>query len=388
MNQKTAPKKIALGLSGGVDSAVSAYLLKKQGYDVVAVYIKCWEQEGCRAEQDRQDALRVALQLDIPFQVLDFKQAYQEQVMSYFLEECRAGRTPNPDVLCNSVIKFGLFYDWAMKQGFDAVATGHYARIINGGEKAQLATSKDLHKDQTYFLHQLKASQLEHILFPVGHLLKDEVRALAQEIKLPVANKKDSVGICFVGEINVADYLREQLGEKSGEIVTSSGDVIGHHQGLWFYTVGQRRGFEVDVKQVQQHTDWHQTQTGLPPLYVIDKLANKNQLVVGTKLETISEEFSVRNLHQIDQAADWTGLPLWVRIRHTGELVECSFDEKKGGGEVKTAKKLEGVAQGQFAVFYTKVEGEDLPAEDGKVEDLQNKSVQELYFCLGGGVIG
>jgi tRNA-uridine 2-sulfurtransferase len=384
MTHKTPAKKIALGLSGGVDSAVSAYLLKEQGHDVTAVYLECWKQEGCRAEQDRQDALRVALQLDIPFQVLDFKQAYQERVMSYFLEEYRAGRTPNPDVLCNSVVKFGLFYEWAIQQGFDAIATGHYAQIKRGeAQNLQLATGKDLHKDQTYFLHQIRQEQLAHVSFPIGHLLKSEVRSLAKELKLPVADKKDSVGICFVGDINVTEYLRENLGEKRGEIVTSDGEVIGRHRGLWFYTIGQRHGFEVNMKLVQQHTTWHQPEIGLPPLYVVGKNPKKNQLVVGTKPETASSSFAVNDLHRIDPAVNWADLSLWVRIRHTGELVKCAFEEseeEKAGerrGEVKTAKKLEGVAQGQFAVFYTKV-------KDGERE---GKDKDQMYICLGGGVI-
>lgn len=376
----TDNKTVALALSGGVDSAVSAYLLKQQGCNVTAVYLECWEQEGCRAEQDRQDALRVALQLDIPFQVLDFKQAYQKQVMGYFLREYRASRTPNPDVLCNSVIKFGLFYDWAMQQGFQTIATGHYAQIVKNSSissnNLRLATGLDLHKDQTYFLHQLQAEQLQHIAFPVGHLHKKEVRQLAREAQLPVAEKKDSVGICFVGEINVAEYLREQLGERAGEIVTAAGQVVGKHQGLWFYTIGQRHGFTIDIKQAQQHTNWHQAVEGLPPLYVINKIPEKNQLVVGLKHQTTASQFLIKNLHLPDKRLSLAKLPLKVRIRHTGELHDCSVESKQSQLLVKVKQPVESVAQGQFAVFYT------------ESDNLGNCQPQAQYICLGGGVIG
>ncbi len=372
----TDNQTVALGLSGGVDSAVSAYLLKQQGFDVSAVYLKCWEQEGCRAEQDRQDALRVALQLNIPFQVLDFKQTYQEQVMGYFLSEYKAGRTPNPDVLCNSVIKFGMFYDWAAANNFQAVATGHYAQIIKDEtNNFHLAVSKDLHKDQTYFLHQLKKKQLPQIVFPIGHLQKKEVRQLARETNLPVAEKKDSVGICFVGEINVAKYLKKQLGEKPGKIVTSSGKVVGEHQGLWFYTIGQRHGFSVNINKVKESTNWHHSEKGLPPLFVIDKIPEKNQLVVGLKKQTVASQFSIKNFHQIDQSLSLKKLPLKVRIRHTGKLLDCFVEKKQGLLMVNTKQSVEGLASGQFAVFYT------------NSNNLGNHQPWAQYICLGGGVI-
>ncbi len=365
-------KKVALGLSGGVDSAVCAYLLKQQGYSVTAVYIECWNSPGCRAEQDRKDALQVALQLEIPFKVLDFKAEYKERVMTYFLEEYRSGKTPNPDVLCNQVIKFGMFYDWAMSHGFDTIATGHYAQIgLDQDSKLALLTSKDLHKDQTYFLHQLEQEQLEHILFPVGQLLKDEVRQIAHQIKLPVALKKDSVGICFVGDIDVAKFLKENLGENPGEVITPNNQVIGTHSGLWFYTIGQRKSFDINKKAVQKHTTWLDDNGDLPPLFVIDKDQKSNQLIVGPETQTLQTSWLVHSPHWINKHTNWQELPLQVRIRHTGEIVKCKLiQENEDSWQVSVETPLKGIASGQFAVFYL---------------DLDNMKTQ--YICLGGGVI-
>lgn len=369
--------KVALGLSGGVDSAVSAYLLKEQGYDVTAVYLKCWHMPGCRAEQDRQDALKIALQLKIPFEVLDFTQQYKEGVMSYFLEEYHAGRTPNPDVLCNQVIKFGLFYDWAMKNDFSHIATGHYAQTgeikINNKTTFDLISGKDLHKDQTYFLHQMQQEQLPHILFPIGRLLKDEVRQLAHQTKLHVAEKKDSVGICFVGDINVQNFLKENLGEKPGEIITADNKKIGEHKGLWFYTVGQRHGFTLDMQSVKKYTNWLDKQGNIPPLYIIKKDVNKNQLIIGLKPETKTNTFNISNLHKINPEIEWKNLPLKVRIRHTGKLIDCQVQSKKNNLIVKTVEPLQGIAEGQFAVFY--------------IEEFDSSLENVKYICLGGGTI-
>ncbi len=375
MNQKTAPKKVALGLSGGVDSAVSAYLLKKQGYDITAVYLECWHTPGCRAEQDRKDALEVALQLNIPFKSLDFSKEYKEKVMSYFLKEYKTGRTPNPDVLCNQVIKFGMFYDWALNNGYDAIATGHYAQISQGPERKKLLTSKDLHKDQTYFLHQIVQKQLEHVIFPVGHLLKEEVRTTAKEASLAVADKKDSVGICFVGDINVAEFLKEELGENPGEVVTAQGDVIGKHSGLWFYTIGQGKGFSIDKKAIEQNTNWTDKQGDIPPLYVIDKKQQQNQLVIGPKIETTQTKWEIHSLHRIDPDLNWENIKLNAKIRHTGKIIPCDLTKiQENLWQVTTTEPVQGVASGQFTVFY----------QENSEPELKSRA---KYTCLGGGVI-
>ncbi len=334
-------------MSGGVDSSLAAVLLKERGYDVTGVYLECWRAPGCRAQEDRKDALDVALKLGIPFRVLDFKEAYKEKVVEYFFREYEVGRTPNPDVLCNKEIKFGLFYDWAMENGFDYVATGHYAQILDN----QLVSSKDTWKDQTYFLYRLRSDQLPNILFPVGHLTKKQVRKIAQEKDLLVAKKPDSQGICFIGEINVHNFLKERLGERPGEVVDTKGNVIGQHRGLWFYTIGQRHGFEVRVNN-----------TSIPPFYVIAKDSKKNRLVVGFGAETYRHSFEVEDLHWI-QGNTHLSSP-FVRIRHTGKLIPCQV-EKISNTKIKVIldEPVAGIAAGQSAVFY------------------------EKNVCMGGGVI-
>lgn len=394
-------QKIAVGLSGGVDSAVSAKLLKDQGHDLTAVHLECWKQPGCRADQDRKDALQIALDLEIPFKTLDFRDEYNQQVMSYFLNEYQAGRTPNPDVLCNQVIKFGLFYRWAMQAGFDAIATGHYAQIgtittVNQRSDIRLApdekillSSRDLHKDQTYFLHQLKSDQLKQIRFPVGDLTKDQVRQTAQQFGLHVAQKKDSVGLCFVGEINVQEFLREKLGQNPGEVVNDQGQIIGRHQGLWFYTIGQRKGFEINKRLVKNRTDLLDNFADLPPLYVIDKEPRKNQLVVGLEPQTEHTQFDIQQLELVNPSIKWQSLPLLVRIRHTGKLIKCQVlaantdkagedpdSTKSDNHRVNLEKSVKGVAAGQFAVFYALTS-----------EVANQVRPQAKYTCIGGGVI-
>lgn len=366
-------KKIALGMSGGVDSSLCAHLLKEQGYDVTGVYLECWRAPGCRTEEDRKDALDVALKLDIPFRVLDFKEEYREKVVEYFFAEYAAGRTPNPDVMCNKEIKFGLFFDWAMAQGFDAVATGHYARIVGDSSQAgplgpQLAIPADTHKDQTYFLHVLTQSQLQHTLFPLADLTKTEVRAQAAARGLRVATKKDSVGICFIGDINVHEFLRERLGENPGDVVDTSGRVIGQHQGLWFYTIGQRHGFSIAPKTTIVQPDGTTVdRTNIPPFYVIDKLPEHNQLVVGFGAQARRDSFLLLRPHWIDQLPN-DEQELFVRIRHTGELLGCRLHQQaEGRVRVSLSQPAHGVAEGQAGVVYQR-QGTEM-------------------ICLGGGSI-
>lgn len=383
MNNKAInqPKKrVALGMSGGVDSSMAAYLLVKQGYEVTGVFLECWRAPGCRAEEDRKDALQVALDLGIPFEVLDFKDAYKQKVVEYFFNEYQAGRTPNPDVLCNKEIKFGLFYEWAMEEGFNFVATGHYAKLVDRDGHPQLAIPADEHKDQTYFLYLLNQEQLRHTLFPLADLTKKQVRAKAKQLKLPVATKKDSVGICFIGDIDVTEFLKERLGEKPGEVVDIEGHVIGSHRGHWFYTIGQRHGFSINHKTVIQNNDGSTLEKeNIPPFYVIGKDADQNQLIVGFGADTYKSDFLVDNLYLIDK---WTVLSstsnLLVRIRHTGELLPCqlkSFDRSTNQSTDQSATQYQvtldqptkGIAPGQSAVFY--------------------QSSGHENICLGGGVI-
>lgn len=220
-------QKVALGLSGGVDSSVAAALLIGQGYEVTGIYLECYNEPGCRTDQDKKDALQVALKLGIKFEVLDFRKEYKEKVVEYFYSEYKAGRTPNPDVMCNREIKFGIFYDWAMQNGFDYVATGHYTRSVEvksekGEVKSLLQRARDESKDQSYFLWQIPNDHLNHILFPLGEMLKSEVRAKAKELGLLTATKPDSMGICFIGDIDVSKLLKDRLGENPGDVVIRS----------------------------------------------------------------------------------------------------------------------------------------------------------------------
>ena len=236
-------KTVYLGMSGGVDSSVSALLLQQQGYKVVGVYMKNWSKDlpgmKCPWAEDLADAKRVAVKLGLDFEVWDFEGAYREKVVEYMLEEFRKGNTPNPDVMCNQEIKFKLFYEEAMKRGADFIATGHYARIIDG----KLARAVDENKDQTYFLYRISEEALAHTIFPIGDMLKPDVKKMAEENGLHNAYKKESMGVCFVGEVGMKDFLKEYIDIKPGEIrEIESEKVLGYHEGAVFYTIGQRHG--------------------------------------------------------------------------------------------------------------------------------------------------
>ncbi|WP_297459705.1 tRNA 2-thiouridine(34) synthase MnmA [Ferrovum sp.] len=238
--------RVIVGLSGGVDSSVGALLLKEQGYEVIGLFMKNWEDDPeCTARADLVDAVAVADVLKIDIEVVNFSAEYRERVFSYFLEEYQAGRTPNPDILCNSEIKFKAFLDHALNLGADKIATGHYARVQETNGKIQLLRGLDPGKDQSYFLYRLNQSQLASTLFPVGHLPKHEVRALAQKAGLGTATKKDSTGICFIGERPFREFLERYLPRQPGSMETPTGKIVGRHQGLAFYTLGQRQGLGI-----------------------------------------------------------------------------------------------------------------------------------------------
>ena len=328
--------KVAIGLSGGVDSAVSAYLLKQQGYEVVGVHMKCWDSSEyeCNADQDRADAVNVAAQLGIKMEVLDFVKEYKSRVMEYFYKEYELGRTPNPDIMCNKEIKFGLFLDWALKNGFDKIATGHYACVTETKGIFKLLKGADGTKDQSYFLYLLGQEQLAKVIFPVGDLKKSEVRKVAKNQNLAVSSKPDSMGICFVGEVNIKDFLKKKIKTASGNVVNETGEVIGKHDGLAFYTIGQRHGFKVEKY------------TGIP-MYVIGKNTQNNELIVGFIKDVGKTSLVVSQLHWIyKQPADTFDCD--VRIRNLGKLYPSTVD----GGHVFFKEKVFGVAPGQSAVFY------------------------------------
>lgn len=266
-------KTVVVGLSGGVDSSVTAALLVQQGYLVIGVYMKNWSEDfgdyGCTWAEDAEDARKVASHLGIPFYVWNFEKEYHDKVVEYFLKEYSAGRTPNPDVMCNSEIKFKVFLNKALELGADFVATGHYARIGktegSGGREYQLLKGVDPAKDQSYFLYTLKQDQLSKVLFPIGEYFKPQVREMAREFGLPNFDKRDSQGICFIGKINVTEFLKEHVKARAGEIVTTAGQTMGQHSGLPFYTIGQREGMGLG---------------GKGPYYVAGKDFSSNKLIV------------------------------------------------------------------------------------------------------------
>ena len=262
--------RVVVGMSGGVDSSVTALLLKEQGYDVVGIFMKNWDDTDefgfCTATEDYDDVIRVCNQLEIPYYAVNFENQYWDKVFTYFLDEYKAGRTPNPDVMCNKEIKFKAFLDHALSLGADYVATGHYAQIRKKGNRTEMLRGVDRNKDQTYFLNQLSEDVLEKVMFPLGHLPKKEVRRIAKEHNLATATKKDSTGICFIGERNFKSFLSEYLPAQPGRMQTMDGENKGQHEGLMYYTIGQRQGLGI----------------GGPggPWFVVGKDLNKNILYV------------------------------------------------------------------------------------------------------------
>lgn len=356
-------------MSGGVDSSVAGALLKKQGFDVVGVYMKNWHSTNpefahlCPWEQDIRDAKAVAAKLQIPFKVWNFEKQYRNRVVKYFFNEYRAGRTPNPDVRCNSQIKFNEFYKKAMAEGTEYIASGHYARIVTsgrwqvaGGENAsdhqshitnhglcQLLTGVDLTKDQSYFLWDIDKKVLQKILFPIGDLKKSEVRAIAKRLHLPVADKKDSQGICFIGPIDVRAYLETELPQKTGDVVTESGEKIGQHNGVWFYTQGQRKGASPG---------------GGIPYYVVDKDVSTNILTVAPRASKrlFAKGLVANNLNWLVEKPNRLLSPtakIQAVIRYHHAPVSASVTIKDDTAIVKLETSQRAVTPGQSIVFYS-----------------------------------
>lgn len=265
-------KKVFVGLSGGVDSSVAALRLTKQGYAVTGVFIKVWHPDFlvCNWEQERLDAMRVAAKLGIPFLTCDAETEYRDAVAHYFIESYRAGLTPNPDVMCNKEVKFGAFYRFARERGADYVATGHYAQSIQGKDDVEMHRGVDTNKDQTYFLWTLPSEILNHVLFPVGNSTKDIIRAEATSAGLITANKRDSQGVCFLGHIDIPNFLSHYIDLKEGNVLTENGEIIGTHKGAFVYTIGQRQGFLLQDQNPNR-----------APLYVTAKDIRENTLTVS-----------------------------------------------------------------------------------------------------------
>jgi tRNA-specific 2-thiouridylase len=327
-------------MSGGVDSSLTAALLVEQGYDVTGVYMKNWTQDlpgmRCPWADDLADAKRVAVQLGIDFKVFDFENEYREKVVEYMIDEYKNGRTPNPDIMCNQEVKFKLFLEAALEDGADLIATGHYARVKDG----QLLQAVDTNKDQTYFLYRVTGAALQKTLFPLGEFTKPEVREMAEARGLYTAAKKDSQGICFVGQIGIREFLGQYVQQKAGAIIDKqSGAILGQHDGAIFYTIGQRHGLDVG---------------GGLPYYVVGKDMDKNEVYVTTNLNDDSlwkPELTVSNIHWINAALDNSDCQ--IRVRHRAPLVDAHLTTNDDGTvKLTLAHPERAVAPGQSVVIY------------------------------------
>ena len=348
---KNNRKKVFVGLSGGVDSAVSAALLKQHGFDVTGVFIKVWQPDflPCSWREERRDAMRVAVTLDIPFLFFDFEEEYKKGVVDKMITEYKAGRTPNPDVLCNREVKFGAFWKKAKEMGADYIATGHYW----SGEK-----------DQSYFLWTLTKNDLTHTIFPVGNLEKSKVRNLAKKFNLPVSEKKDSQGICFIGDVSMEKFLSHFIDTKSGNVLNTEGEVIGTHKGVILYNIGERHGFEIHKKKSDDGA-----------FYIVSKDLKANTITVSNKEPEIISlsptKITVKDVNWITQPPNEA---LWARIRYRGEKLPINvLSSALDTITVEFKKPVRGLSLGQSIVFY-------LPAEAlAKAGDND--------ICLGGGVM-
>ena len=358
-NNNNKKIKVFVAMSGGVDSSVAALLLKKQGDDLVGCYIKGWYPPGfvCNWKDDRRDAMRVCAQLGIPFITVDAEKEYKKKVVDYMISEYKAGRTPNPDIMCNKSVKFGVFLKKALAMGADYIATGHYVRKLKNNA---LAMAKDLNKDQSYFLWTLTQEQLKHCLFPLGGLLKSEVRNIAKKNGLVTAEKKESQGVCFIGEFNMEDFLKRYIKQKKGKVATTEGKIIGEHNGLVFYTIGQRHGFGYGGGKGG-------------PYYAVEKDFKKNTLIVAEK----KDEKSFSRKEVIVENANWIltipkiGRKYQARIRYRQPLEECEIRimnnesriKNKNSGIINNSKLIiqfdnpqRAVTPGQSLVVYNRKE--------------------------------
>ncbi|NWG86124.1 MAG: tRNA 2-thiouridine(34) synthase MnmA [Hydrogenophilaceae bacterium] len=353
--------RIVVGLSGGVDSAVTAWLLKQQGHEVVGVFMKNWEaddlEDDCPIEQDFKDVLAVGEVLGIEIELVNFSREYQDRVFAYFLQEYQAGRTPNPDVLCNAEIKFKAFLDHAMTLKADAIATGHYARLEGEAPARKLLKAVDLNKDQSYFLYRLQQQQIARALFPLGGLPKPEVRELAKKAGLPNYAKKDSTGICFIGERPFREFLQRFLPTRPGVMRTPEGRVIGEHLGLMYYTLGQRQGLGIGgVKGAEEGVPW----------FVAGKDLEKNELIVVQGHEhplLLSSELSAHDLSWVGPAPE-AGRCYGAKTRYRQQDAACT---------------VEAVSDGHMKLVFEEPQWAVTPG--------QSVVLYEDEVCLGGGMI-
>ena len=352
-------KTVVVGMSGGVDSSVAAYLLQKQGYKVQGLFMQNWQNEPgevCTSEIDFADASKVCDQLNIPLHKANFSDEYWDRVFKEFLSEHEKGRTPNPDILCNREIKFKAFLDYAIKIGADHIATGHYARLDHKNDHAILMRSKDPNKDQTYFLHEVSGKEFAKCIFPLEGLTKFEVREIAEKNNFINHDKKDSVGICFVGERNLKDFLKRFIQFESGNIKDSEGNIIGAHPGALLFTQGQRQGLNVGGVKDKPELPW----------YVYDKSIELNEVYVcqGEFNDLLlSDGLLMEEMKWINKSVVPKQLDCEVQVRHRGKPVSCVAHFTDEGVELSFSEKIRAIAPGQSAVLYKNNE------------------------CLGGGII-
>jgi len=356
MGEKKINNRIVVGMSGGVDSAVAAARLKEQGHDVLGVFMKNWDEKmdigECTATADFRDVRSVCDSLDIPYYTVNFEQEYYDRVFSYFLEEYKNGRTPNPDVMCNSEIKFDAFLEFAYKTGAKGIATGHYARL-DKTDGIKLLKGRDLSKDQSYFLCMLTSDQLKDVLFPVGDMDKTEVRKRAEELDLSVADKKDSTGICFIGERKFKEFLKNFLPAQPGEIRNLGGEYIGMHEGLMYYTLGQRRGLDIGGRGTGER--W----------FVVEKDLENNILYVvqGDQSALYSKALDAIGFNWISGKTPDKEFECMAKFRYRQPDQKVLVKPNKDGVHIEFEEKQRAVTPGQYAVLYDK------------------------ETCLGGGVI-
>ena len=359
-SQDIKKKKVIIAMSGGVDSSVAAALLKERGFSARGVYMKNWvdPEWPCPWQEERRDAMAVSIKLGIPFETWDFSKEYYEAVTQYMVREYAEGRTPNPDVMCNREIKFKVFLERALKEGADYIATGHYVRLRRNdqfpissarggsasGGNSQLLQAKDTNKDQSYFLWTLTQNELKHCLFPIGEYTKPEVRKLARKFNLLTAEKKDSQGICFIGELNLKKFLKTKISTHEGKIVTTSGEIVGTHEGVEFFTIGQRHGIGFGG--------------GREPLYVVGKDIKNNILIVGSENspELYRKEFLISKTSWVSGVIPQASFMVLARARYRASLKKCIVASTKEDGTFKvTLEEAErAITPGQSLVLYQK----------------------------------
>jgi tRNA-specific 2-thiouridylase len=354
MENNKSSKKVLLGLSGGVDSAVSALLLKKQGYKVIGCFMKCFSDTKdpltgeCSWTKDKKDAQKIAAQLKIPFLQLDLEKQYKSQVIKPMIEGYKKGLTPNPDIACNTIVKFPWLWKYAKKLKCDYIATGHYARIKKTKLGFQLLKGKDKTKDQSYFLSELSQEDLSHTLFPVGNLTKDKIRIIAKQHKLPIWNKLGTRGICFVGKVNIKSFLEKTIKHKQGKVISEEGEVIGTHPGVQYYTIGQRVHPSIGINI---HKPKYLSQE---KLYIAKKI-KPNTLIVAKENSPLlfKNKIFIKNIHLIS-SKDKILRTIQARIRHLGEMHPGRLIKNNNNYTFIPNKPIKSVAEGQFLVLYNK----------------------------------